>query len=248
MLSDSPQHPHTGRRRFLDNLGLLGLGLLSALMSFSPAALAATSSKTRKTKRAQKTGKSSKTRRATTRTSTKPRVRTRTQAAKPAQPERPGRRLASDPRSEKTISLVVPQTGEKLIQVPFWTNGSYLPDAMIEIAHLMRDMRSGEVRPVDPGLLDLLYDLGQTLETASPFQIVCGYRSPSTNAILRAHSARVARHSLHMEGRAIDIRLDRGGANNLRRAALALERGGVGYYPGAGFVHVDTGPVRTWRG
>jgi uncharacterized protein YcbK (DUF882 family) len=222
-------------------------------MSFPPAALAATASKAKKTgqakKAAQKPAKTSSKTRRPTRVSTRTRTRTRTRA-NPAKPEPfqwTERRVAIGSPSEKTLSLVVPQTGEKLIHVPFWANGSYLPDAMAEIAHLMRDMRSGDIRPVDPALLDLLYDLGQTMETDSPIQVVCGYRSPATNAYLRTRSSRVARESLHMHGKAMDIRLDRG-AHNVYRAALALERGGVGYYPRSGFVHVDTGPVRTWRG
>ncbi len=95
-------------------------------------------------------------------------------------------------------------------------------------------------------LLDLLYTLQGVLATPKPFQIISGYRSPQTNAMLAAHSGGVAKSSLHMQGRAIDIHVEGIPLDQLRRAAIALQVGGVGYYPASNFVHVDTGRVRAW--
>jgi uncharacterized protein YcbK (DUF882 family) len=136
-------------------------------------------------------------------------------------------------------------TGERL-QVEYFTGGRYLPDALGEVDHLLRDFRTGDIHRIDPALLDLLHALDRTTDTARPFQVISGYRSPATNAMLHQHSEGVAVHSLHMEGQAIDIRLGDVRLAALRDAARALRRGGVGYYPASDFVHVDTGRVRTW--
>ena len=110
----------------------------------------------------------------------------------------------------------------------------------------MRDYRTGEVMRMDPKLMDILYVLRGKLDSAAPFQLISGYRSPKTNAMLRQRSGGVAKHSLHMEGRAADVYLPDRDLKVLRRAALSLKAGGVGYYPKPGFVHVDTGRVRFW--
>jgi uncharacterized protein YcbK (DUF882 family) len=110
----------------------------------------------------------------------------------------------------------------------------------------MRDFRTGDVHPIDPSLLDLLHDLASLTETRSPFEIISAYRSPATNAALKSHSDGVASKSLHLLGQAIDVRLGDTPLKHLRSAALARRRGGVGYYPGSNFVHVDTGRVRAW--
>jgi uncharacterized protein YcbK (DUF882 family) len=136
-------------------------------------------------------------------------------------------------------------TGEKLA-VEYWKGGTYEPEGLGVINHLMRDFRTGDVHPIDTALLDLLHELADSTETRSPFEIISAYRSPATNAALHSHSDGVARHSLHLLGQAIDIRLADIPLAGLRRAALARRRGGVGYYPGSNFVHVDTGRVRTW--
>jgi uncharacterized protein YcbK (DUF882 family) len=99
---------------------------------------------------------------------------------------------------------------------------------------------------MDPELLDLLYDISQEVDATEPFHVMSGYRSPITNAILRQHNPRVAEDSLHVQGKAVDIKIPGRSAALVRRAAMALQGGGVGYYPGAQFVHVDTGPVRCW--
>lgn len=126
--------------------------------------------------------------------------------------------------------------------------GAYRPDAMAQVAALLRDFRTGEQHVIDPLLLDVLHDAALTLGADPVFGVISGYRSPQTNAILRSRSDGVALRSLHMEGRAIDVRL--AGVDSARLAACAqnLGRGGVGYYRRADFVHLDTGTARTWRG
>jgi uncharacterized protein YcbK (DUF882 family) len=136
-------------------------------------------------------------------------------------------------------------TGEALT-VEYCTAGAYVPDALAAIDTLLRDFRTGDVRAIDPALLDLLFELRARTGSARPYEVISGYRSPKTNAALRRRSHGVAGGSLHMEGRAIDIRVGDVRLRALRESALRLGRGGVGYYPASNFVHVDTGRVRTW--
>jgi uncharacterized protein YcbK (DUF882 family) len=136
-------------------------------------------------------------------------------------------------------------TGEKL-EVEYMTGGRYLPDALGAVNHLLRDFRTGDIHDIDPKLLDLLHSLNASTASRRPFEIISGYRSPKTNAMLRSHSGGVASGSLHMQGQAIDIRVHDVSLSALRDAALDLRRGGVGYYPSSNFVHVDTGRVRRW--
>ena len=136
-------------------------------------------------------------------------------------------------------------TGEKLNTV-YWADGRYLPDAMRHINWLLRDFRTDQVHPIDPQLLDLLADLHGHLQTREPFQVISGYRSPQTNAMLASLSDGVAQNSLHLDGKAIDIRVPGRRLRQVRAAALSLRQGGVGYYPHSDFVHVDTGRIRTW--
>jgi uncharacterized protein YcbK (DUF882 family) len=138
-------------------------------------------------------------------------------------------------------------TGEKL-KVEYWADGRYLPEALAEVNHVLRDFRSGDVHMIAPQLLDLLTVVRGRLETAEPFTVISGYRSPATNALLRSeqeHSG-VAAKSLHMQGMAIDIRVAGRSLAALHDAALAQAGGGVGYYPQSDFVHVDVGRVRRW--
>src|SRR5262249_48379709 len=128
----------------------------------------------------------------------------------------------------------------------FWEQGNYVPDALTAINHVMRDYRSGETHVIDPHLLDLLVDLRERVGATAPYQIISGYRSPATNAAMHAESSGVAARSLHMDGKAIDIRVRGIELPNLRDAAYGLARGGVGFYPDSDFVHVDTGRVRRW--
>lgn len=136
-------------------------------------------------------------------------------------------------------------TDEQLSLV-YWRDGRYLPDALEVVNYFLRDWRTGEVGAVDPRLLDLLHELAQTTGTQSPYYVICGYRTQRTNNMLRARSSGVALHSMHLRGQAIDIRLADVPTASLRDAAIALGRGGVGYYASSDFVHVDTGPVRAW--
>ncbi len=135
-------------------------------------------------------------------------------------------------------------TGEKLA-VTYFENGHYIPGALADINHLLRDHRTGDVAQMDKGLLDLLHVVKQKLALTQPFQIVSGYRSPKTNAMLNKTTNGVAKKSLHMQGKAIDICVEKVDLKQIRNVAKSLRRGGVGYYPGS-FVHLDTGNVRHW--
>ena len=136
-------------------------------------------------------------------------------------------------------------TGEKLV-VEYFHGQGYDPAALAAINHVLRDFRSGEVGEVAPELLDLLHGLVTLTGSTSALQVISGYRSPATNATLARHSSGVATGSLHMRGQAIDIRLADVALPDLRKAALGMRAGGVGYYPASNFVHVDCGRVRAW--
>ena len=146
---------------------------------------------------------------------------------------------------ERSIALYNMHTGESLATV-YWVKGEYLPDALEAVDYLFRDHRTDETIPIDPQLLDLLHALRQELECRYSFHIVSGYRSPATNAYLRRHRRGVAQRSLHIEGKAVDLRLPGYDSALLRRAAIELQAGGVGYYPRSDFVHLDVGRIRYW--
>lgn len=146
---------------------------------------------------------------------------------------------------EKALSFFNTHTGEKMKTV-YWSEGTYMPQALTDINHILRDYRTGEVKEIDRALLDLLFTLGRKLESAGPFHIISGYRSAETNSLLSALSGGVAKNSLHIDGKAIDIRLPGHELKTLQRAAVDLGRGGVGYYPSSDFVHVDVGRIRCW--
>ena len=145
----------------------------------------------------------------------------------------------------RRLSFFNTHTGEQLESI-FWEAGDYLADELRRIDHILRDPLTGETKEMDVRLIDLLHRLRQTLAAPNAYHVICGYRSPQTNAALRQRDPGVAAHSLHMAGQAVDIRLPGVPLLSLRNAALALKAGGVGYYPQSGFVHVDVGPVRTW--
>lgn len=145
----------------------------------------------------------------------------------------------------RVLSFSHLHTGEAL-EVEYFSAGRYLPDALGAVNHLLRDFRSGDVGEMDPALLDLLHALQSQTGSRKPYQIISGYRSPATNRMLHERSSGVASKSLHMNGQAIDIRVADVPLAQLRNAALSLQRGGVGFYPGSDFVHVDTGRVRAW--
>lgn len=145
----------------------------------------------------------------------------------------------------RSLSLLNLHTGERL-KATFFEGGGYVPDALAAFDHLLRDFRTGDSHPMATGLLDLVSVLSETLAPGEDLHVISGYRSPQTNAALRAHSDGVAARSLHMDGLAMDIRLPKIALGQLRDAALRLGRGGVGFYPASNFVHVDVGRVRRW--
>lgn len=146
---------------------------------------------------------------------------------------------------ERSLVLRHLHTGESLRTV-YHADGRYLPEALRAATYLLRDWRLNLTRAVDPPLLDLLWGLRRRLGTTEPVQVLCGYRSPATNAMLRRENRGVARNSLHMRAMAIDLRVPDRRLSDLRAAAVGLRGGGVGYYPASDFVHVDTGAVRYW--
>lgn len=147
----------------------------------------------------------------------------------------------------RTLAFYHTHTGERL-RVTYVENGAPIPNALAEISHFLRDFRTGDVHPIDPALLDVLYLLRARAGDKGTYEIISAYRSPKTNEMLRnrASDSGVAKRSLHMEGKAIDVRLTGVRTSRLREDALALHLGGVGYYPDSNFVHVDTGRVRQW--
>ena len=160
-------------------------------------------------------------------------ILTPTVLAKPAQP------------AERVLQFHNLHTGESL-KATYWAEGQYIAEELTAIDHLLRDFRADEMIKMDRRLYDLLYVLQQQVSSKSSFQVISGYRSPATNAALNRNSSGVAKRSLHMQGKAIDIRLPGVELKNLRKAALSLNAGGVGYYPKSNFVHVDTGRPRFW--
>jgi uncharacterized protein YcbK (DUF882 family) len=153
--------------------------------------------------------------------------------------------MRSYSRETRSLAMYNPHTGES-VNLVYCENGYYVPGALHEINYFFRDFRANLVKPIDPRLLDLLHSIRQSSDTTKPFNLVSGYRSPQTNAMLAAQYEGVARHSMHIEGKAADINLPGRQLSILQRIALAMRFGGVGYYPQSGFVHVDTGRIRHW--
>jgi len=155
-------------------------------------------------------------------------------------------RAAPTPPPQYRVRLFHTHTGER-IDIVYREGDRYLPGALEQLNRYLRDHRTGDVHAYDPQVFDLLHDLIAAVgRPDGEIDVVCGYRTPKSNEYLRAHSTGVAQHSLHMQALAIDIRVPGIGTSRLRDAALALQRGGVGYYPKSGFVHVDVGRVRRW--
>jgi uncharacterized protein YcbK (DUF882 family) len=138
-------------------------------------------------------------------------------------------------------------TGDTFNDV-FYADGAYVPGALAEAMRVLRDWRNGEEHPMDPRLFDALHAISVRLDTTRPFQVISGYRSPQTNAMLHARSSGVAEHSQHVLGKAADVRIEGVELRNLHSAALDVSAGGVGYYPVSNFVHVDVARVRQWTG
>ncbi len=158
---------------------------------------------------------------------------------------RPAR--AQESAAPRRLALRNLHTPESL-DLEFFRGGGYIPEALAAVQVLLRDFRNGEQHPIDPKLLDYLHDVAKKAGVDPVFSVISGYRSPQTNEQLRERSSGVARHSLHLEGRAIDVRLAGVDCANLAGHALGMTRGGVGYYRQSDFVHLDTGAFRTWRG
>jgi len=145
----------------------------------------------------------------------------------------------------RVVSFVHTHTGEQL-SAAYFEDGGYRSDVLQQVNVLLRDFRNDTVHPIDPAVLDQLFVLRSLAGSAEPFQVISGYRSPATNAALREKSSGVAEHSLHMDGRAIDVRLAGVASEKLARLALERSSGGVGFYRVSDFVHLDTGRVRSW--
>jgi uncharacterized protein YcbK (DUF882 family) len=146
----------------------------------------------------------------------------------------------------RRLRMVNTHTAER-IDVTYQEHGTYLPDALAALDVFLRDFRTGDVHRIDPGVLDLAAGLAAAAGHAlGTFEIISGYRSPLTNAMLRQRSSGVAASSMHLQGKAIDLRLPGVPTGRLRDIALGFARGGVGFYEASDFVHVDTGRVRRW--
>lgn len=147
--------------------------------------------------------------------------------------------------AERTLRLYNTHTGESLRSV-FWAEGQFIPDALKDINKLLRDHRNDKIAEMDPELIVLLNDVSDKFGDNQVLHIISGYRSPESNAKLAAASNGVAKHSMHMDGKAIDIRMPGKNLAQLHKAAMSMKAGGVGYYPDSQFVHMDTGRVRYW--
>lgn len=146
---------------------------------------------------------------------------------------------------ERQLSFYHTHTQASL-HVTYAKDGEYVDSALEEINEFLSDFRTGGEVDIDPDLLDLIYDVRASLDSSGTFEVISAYRSPETNEMLRSKSNGVARNSQHVLGKAIDVRLRDVATTNLRNAAISLQRGGVGYYEGSDFVHIDTGRVRRW--
>jgi uncharacterized protein YcbK (DUF882 family) len=147
----------------------------------------------------------------------------------------------------RRIAFLNLHTNEHL-DIEYCRDGGYVPGALAQIDHVLRDFRNGETHAIDPVLLDYLVQVAASVGRDARFSVISGYRSPATNEQLRQRGSGVAEHSLHMQGRAIDVRLAGIDCADLAGRAEDLRRGGVGYYRASNFVHLDTGAFRTWRG
>ena len=147
--------------------------------------------------------------------------------------------------NERILRLYNTHTGETLRSV-FWAEGQFIPDALQDINKLLRDHRNNKIAPIDPQLLVLLDRISAQFGDHPTLHVISGYRSPETNAMLHENTTGVAKHSLHMDGMAIDVRIPGQDLAKLHKVAMAQRAGGVGYYPDSQFVHMDVGRVRYW--
>ena len=146
---------------------------------------------------------------------------------------------------KRRLALYNTHTHEKL-EVCYYTRGRYQPAALRKISYIFRDHYSGEIKPIHKDLIDFLHTISKTVGDEVQFHIISGYRSRETNAMLRKNSRAVAKNSLHMQGKAADIRIPDYDTKRLSHICMNMHAGGVGYYPESDFVHVDTGNVRRW--
>lgn len=147
----------------------------------------------------------------------------------------------------RKLRMYSARTGETLDMV-YWIDGDYIRPAIEEITYFMRDWRVDETHDIDPRTLDIMAASHNLLETGQPYLLLSGYRSPATNAMLRARSSGVARNSLHMQGQAADLRVEGRSVRQVAAAAESCSAGGVGRYSGSNFTHMDCGAVRSWGG
>jgi uncharacterized protein YcbK (DUF882 family) len=160
-------------------------------------------------------------------------------------PNAPGRSSPKGGGGVRTLTLYNVHTGQSLTAT-YWRGGRYVPSELKRLNYFLRDSRDGDLVRMDPSLFDLLWQVRRHLRSTATWRVLSAYRSPETNAWLASFSSGVASNSLHMRGQAIDVMLPDRSPDQVRRVARALRRGGVGYYPSSGFVHLDTGPVRYW--
>ena len=153
--------------------------------------------------------------------------------------------LGVDLNQPRTLSFSHTHTGKKLL-IAYHDGETHLTPALQEVNQFLSDFRTGEVYPIDTNLLDALYLLQQKTGSKNNYEVISGYRSPKTNAALGSKSNAVAKRSLHMQGKAIDIRLTGVNTKELRDTAVAMKLGGVGYYNSSDFIHLDTGHFRYW--
>ena len=145
----------------------------------------------------------------------------------------------------RRLRMFSARTGETIDMI-YWIEGQYIPDALTEVSYFMRDWRSDEVLNIDARTVDIMTAAHNLMDCSEPYMLISGYRSPKTNAMLRSRSSGVAQNSRHLVGEAADLRLNSRSVNQMARAAQACKGGGVGRYSGSNCVHMDCGPVRSW--
>ena len=147
----------------------------------------------------------------------------------------------------RRLKMYSGHSGERLDAI-YWIDGEYVPEVLDEVNHFFRDWRNDALHRIDTRTVDILTAAHNLLDVSEPYMLLSGYRSPETNAMLRARSSGVARNSRHMVGQAADVRINGRSVNQVARAALACNAGGVGRYSRSNFTHMDCGPVRSWGG
>jgi len=145
----------------------------------------------------------------------------------------------------RRIKMYSGRTGESIDTI-YWIEGQYIGDAVVEVNRFFRDWRNGQTHQIDTRTIDIIAATQNLLDSDQPYTLISGYRSPQTNAMLRSNSSGVARNSLHLQGKAADLRMQGRSVSQMARAAAACNAGGVGRYSGSNFVHVDCGVVRSW--